>query len=498
MKTNKPLVEEIDSTKSKKGSSDDQIESHGNLTTLPSKNKFSAKSSTTSSKDFWDLSDESEDEASDEDDNLEDEELSKFARPEGQTELKYTEPEFRKKEQEVTKEESESETPSKKTFQSEELRNSTRKEISSDGSKQEIHNRTLEENKANSDEAITLDTDDSEIQNGDDFKAIMNDNQAIEMKQRYGKHGKVVLDFSKGNDNAKIIVYDLQKNSLPHEIERRDIFDQERPNKKHTTSRNLILPPSNQTFTKKKKYGKHKTKHHKFIKKAIRNQNETKVNNTINANYVYTPPVFYQQGFIVIPSNSSNTTNVDNSTSKETKIFKPNIPTPVNVTINKNSANENIPPPQIAIINGDRTAVFNIANDFRPNQTKTDKSFENALNESLETNDFQDALRGSENEDDNSTKRGIMMTQHEKQSSNILCKYFYMNIWFSVPMHKYSEFSLQYTNRGTVRIPQTSKMKSFATRINGFSKALDLCCLQGSWLCSNETFRTFPKHLKVT
>ena len=427
MNTKKPLVEEIDNTKGSKGSSDDQIESHSNIT-LPSKNKFSAKSPTMSSKDFWDLSDEGEDEASDEDDNLEDEELSKFARPEGQTELKFTEPKTRKKEQEVTKEESETEIPSKKTFQSEELKNSTRKEIYSDGSKQEIHDRTLDENKASSDESITLDTDDSEIQNGDDFKAIMNDNQAIEMKQRYGKHGKVVLDFSKGNDNAKIIVYDLQKNLLPHEIERRDIFDQERPNKKHTTSRNLTLPPSNQTITRKTKHGKHKTKHHRFIKKAVRNQNETNANNTVNSNYIYTPPVFYQQGFIVIPSNSTNTTNVDNGTSKETKIFKPNIPTPVNVTINKNSTNENIPPPQIAIINGDRTAVFNIANDFRPNQTKTDKSFENALNESLETNDFQDALRGSENEDDNSTKRGIMMTQHEKQSSNILCKYFDMGL----------------------------------------------------------------------
>ena len=143
MNTNKPLVEEIDNTKGSNGSSDDQIESHSNIT-LPSKNKFSAKSPTMSSKDFWDLSDEGEDEASDEDDNLEDEELSKFARPEGQTELKFTEPKTRKKEQEVTKEESETEIPSKKTFQSEELKNSTRKEIYSDGSKQEIHDRTLD------------------------------------------------------------------------------------------------------------------------------------------------------------------------------------------------------------------------------------------------------------------------------------------------------------------------------------------------------------------
>lgn len=40
-----------------------------------------------------------------------------------------------------------------------------------------------------------------------ELKSLINDDQAIEMKQRYGNN-RVVLDFSKGNDDAKIIVYD--------------------------------------------------------------------------------------------------------------------------------------------------------------------------------------------------------------------------------------------------------------------------------------------------
>ncbi|XP_065671293.1 uncharacterized protein LOC100201507 isoform X3 [Hydra vulgaris] len=46
---------------------------------------------------------------------------------------------------------------------------------------------------------------------GQDSSLVINDNQAIEMKNKYSNRGKVVLDFSKGNEYAKIIIYDLRK-----------------------------------------------------------------------------------------------------------------------------------------------------------------------------------------------------------------------------------------------------------------------------------------------
>ena len=46
---------------------------------------------------------------------------------------------------------------------------------------------------------------------GGDKSLVINDNQAIEMKHKYSSQGKVVLDFSKGNEYAKIIIYDLRR-----------------------------------------------------------------------------------------------------------------------------------------------------------------------------------------------------------------------------------------------------------------------------------------------
>ena len=46
-----------------------------------------------------------------------------------------------------------------------------------------------------------------------EWKSMINDDQAIDLKRKYGKD-RVVLDFSKGNDEAKIIVYDEKHPSI--------------------------------------------------------------------------------------------------------------------------------------------------------------------------------------------------------------------------------------------------------------------------------------------
>ena len=57
-----------------------------------------------------------------------------------------------------------------------------------------------------------------------ELKSLINDDQAIEMKQRYGNN-RVVLDFSKGNDDAKIIVYDDKHPSIEKRDKIRKILD---------------------------------------------------------------------------------------------------------------------------------------------------------------------------------------------------------------------------------------------------------------------------------
>ena len=57
-----------------------------------------------------------------------------------------------------------------------------------------------------------------------ELKSLINDDQAIEMKQRYGNN-RVVLDFSKGNDDAKIIVYDDKHASIEKRNKIRKVHD---------------------------------------------------------------------------------------------------------------------------------------------------------------------------------------------------------------------------------------------------------------------------------
>ena len=60
------------------------------------------------------------------------------------------------------------------------------------------------------DDSIILDTDD-DVSTNREMHSSINDDQAINMKHKYGRNGKVVLDFSKGNEDARIIIYDFRK-----------------------------------------------------------------------------------------------------------------------------------------------------------------------------------------------------------------------------------------------------------------------------------------------
>merc|ERR1712100_685048 len=56
--------------------------------------------------------------------------------------------------------------------------------------------------------AVETSTHQVEDDKDDPLPAFVHDDQAIQMNRQYGKTGnKVVLDFSKGNDQAKIVVY---------------------------------------------------------------------------------------------------------------------------------------------------------------------------------------------------------------------------------------------------------------------------------------------------
>lgn len=69
-------------------------------------------------------------------------------------------------------------------------------------------------------EPILLDVDDKfDSGNAEELKSLINDDQAISLKRKFGDSRKVVLDFSKGNNQAKIIVYD--HNPLSKQVDKR-------------------------------------------------------------------------------------------------------------------------------------------------------------------------------------------------------------------------------------------------------------------------------------
>ncbi|XP_065648507.1 uncharacterized protein LOC100201507 isoform X16 [Hydra vulgaris] len=117
---------------------------------------------------------------------------------------------------------------------------------------------------------------------GQDSSLVINDNQAIEMKNKYSNRGKVVLDFSKGNEYAKIIIYDLRKKP----VERKSLVhypaSKNSNSKKHTKldvfkkSKNL----GGKKGLQKKEDLKSKTKESDFS-----NQQKYHEKNIMNRNY---------------------------------------------------------------------------------------------------------------------------------------------------------------------------------------------------------------------
>lgn len=229
-----------------------------------------------------------------------------------------------------------------------------------------------------------------------ELKSLINDNQAIELKRKYGKHGKVVLDFSKGNDDAKIIVYDFHRHPS---VDKRSRI----PTHLKSLVHSLGDAGTNQDFVHRlhKERGNHKRRHKHGRRKKHRHQlshgveslgtlgESSMLNNSSKTPKQYS--TFYKN---VISANQ---------TVPRMSNLKYGIQNATVTSLNKKSAKQ-------SISKGTNESVLRMSMNMRKPSNHSGLQLSS-------TGFYKQPTKES-----NSTKRGMYLTQEDKQMGSLLRK----------------------------------------------------------------------------